>query len=665
VIAIELIRFAEFQNFNLRKFGLMNRIYFIGDFVKEMFILPSHLGRAKWTEKTKFIERQGLVFLTRDLTNCLKTETFEIEDTYLPCDITNRTKIISPPPITNHKFYSQIFELDPESRLVVRLLQRSILDGEDSWSIDGQLNIFKNLYSKSKDNIDVLFVEQEELTDQSREDEIQNLFEQVKNCQIERLFIKTNKPKSVLKEARKRKYPDSFKPTIMLTTLRALNAEKLRTHTWDEAVRHVLRELGKIPKWLKIGVELWNEGCLWMDGKERSLFWDKEVPLGAQRFRGKGWTTGSTNVTCAYLLSQIGEKNWPDHIHVKDSWVLSRQCSLIDKNHDDEILNLPMSFKKLLKMEENARPRAFAFGETTFSNPVDENWSFLDGLSVDDDLIYNVVHKGQKVLPAHQCPFLRIGKLVEFEEEKIEALLKLNYLLRDYASRHIALRPLSIAVFGPSGAGKSFTVKQVVQRADLSLEPVFFSYNLSQLREVDDIIPAFHAVQSAVLRGTLPIVFWDEFDAKLESQELGWLKYFLGPMQDGEFFVRGAFHPLGRSVFVFAGATAMTFADFASRKDQASMDAKVPDFVSRIKASLNVSALPSLDNSSGNLLRALLVHELLNQHAPQVSSVDKDVIKLLISDSFQTSRELERVVEAAALGDTNRFSQDRILFKGS
>ena len=291
------------------------------------------------------------------------------------------------------------------------------------------------------------------------------------------------------------------------------------------------------------------------------------------------------NVTCASLLSRVDEPDWPTADHVRESWVLSRQCALLgDTNEGDEIVDLPEQLSQLLSQDAGARPRAVAFGVAAFKRPISDDWSFLKELHIDADLVQSVVRAGPGALRDRHCPFLRLGRLFEIEETTIEQLLTLNHLLRDYASRRLVPRPLSIGVFGPAGSGKSFSLAELARSAGLPLDPVFLSYNLSQLRSVKDLDPALHAVQSAVLRGNLPVVFWDEFDATIDGRPLGWVKYFLGPMQDGEFFVRGAAHPLGRSVFVFVGATAHTFAAFGSRDDQDSKDAKLSDFVSRIKA---------------------------------------------------------------------------------
>lgn len=74
--------------------------------------------------------------------------------------------------------------------------------------------------------------------------------------------------------------------------------------------------------------------------------------------------------------------------------------------------------------------------------------------------------------------------------------------------------------------------------------------------------------------------------------KIGWLKYFLAPMQDGAFKDGETMHPLGRAIFVFAGGTSSTFAEFAGGNPDDHTpshdfkDAKGPDFVSRLRGSV-------------------------------------------------------------------------------
>lgn len=643
---------------------MMPHIELVGDFVEERFILASPPGRVRWTEQTKSLDRLGGVFLTKSLLSRCYKQKVELGCDSLPKNLGEckyQRETLSPNSLV---YYSDLYELNPKSRLVARVVQRQPFELKQEWSIRGQLNKLKNNLKKHPQTKDyLLFVEQEEYTNRPRDQEMHEIFEFTKDNHVSLLFLKTNRPYLALEQARK---AAKSKPTIMLTTLRALNGNALARHTWDAAVRHVLRQLMNVPEWMQVGIELWNEGCLWVYQNQGFLVWDTGRQLGEHRLCGKGWAPGSMNVTCASLLSYMNEPNWPTTRHVIDSWVLSRQCTFLGyTNGNDEILDLPEQLYYLLNQDKTARPRGAAFGIAKFIRPaVDkiDDWSFLKNVKVRKDLVEKVVIGGPGMLQDKNCPFLRVGKLFEINETTIEQLLTLNHLLRDYAARQLAPRPLSIAVFGPAGSGKSFSVTQLVRSSDFPQEPAFFSYNLSQLRSADDLEPAFHTVQSAVLRGYLPIVFWDEFDTAVEGQKLGWLKYFLGPMQEGEFFVRGTAHPLGRCIFVFAGATAHSYIDFMSRNDTDSNDAKLPDFISRIKAWLDVPQLPSALTPAGKLHRAILVHTLMRRHASHINVIEEDVIKFLVSDKFMTVRALERVIEAAALSDTNRFTLARLLF---
>jgi hypothetical protein len=115
-------------------------------------------------------------------------------------------------------------------------------------------------------------------------------------------------------------------------------------------------------------------------------------------------------------------------------------------------------------------------------------------------------------------------------------------------------------------------------------------------------------VRDVSLTNQIPLVFFDEFDADFHGK-LGWLKYFLAPMQAGEFRDHDGTHPLGHGIFVFAGGTSSTFAEFtheanakAPATDEGAMsdgqvfrDAKGPDFVSRLRGYID---LKSIDQAS-------------------------------------------------------------------
>jgi hypothetical protein len=197
-------------------------------------------------------------------------------------------------------------------------------------------------------------------------------------------------------------------------------------------------------------------------------------------------------------------------------------------------------------------------------------------------------------------PCARFGRLFTTDRDEIEALRNLKRLMEAYAEEDGDAKPLSLAVFGPPGAGKSFGIKQIAEAVIEKDRREILVFNLSQFDDPEDLIGAFHQVRDKVLEGKLPLVFWDEFD----SQDYRWLQYLLAPMQDGKFQERQITHPIGRSVFVFAGATSSTFEDFgppetppSDKKEDRDRHRlavesfrlkKGPDFKSRLHGFLNV-----------------------------------------------------------------------------
>lgn len=195
-----------------------------------------------------------------------------------------------------------------------------------------------------------------------------------------------------------------------------------------------------------------------------------------------------------------------------------------------------------------------------------------------------------------QVPLGVFGKLRTYDRFEIESYRSLHTLLSDYLCQQ-ATRPLSFAVFGPPGAGKSFAVTEVA--ASLKDQPGCrevkdLTFNLSLYQKPEELAGAFHLVRDVVLEGKVPLVFFDEFDTALGGEPLGWLRHFLAPMQDGKFLDRDSPHPIGQSIFVFAGGTCGTFAEFKSHPGMEATEfrrCKGPDFLSRLRATMDIPSL--------------------------------------------------------------------------
>lgn len=262
------------------------------------------------------------------------------------------------------------------------------------------------------------------------------------------------------------------------------------------------------------------------------------------------------------------------------------------------------------------------------------------------EIATSIVRNGARA-EVSKLPHAEFGKLLTLDAAEIEALRGIARLIEDYNSDQARAKPISFAVFGPPGAGKSFGVRQLV---DEEINPVE-EFNLSQATERD--LPLFfQKIRDQNLKGKTPLCFFDEFDSG--NRQL--LKFFLAPMQDGEYREGDAIRPIGRGIFVFAGGTASTFEEFAGRGtmkpkkrkkfDKEASASKSPDFVSRLSGYLNVTGIKSEQNGALEfetaediihlLHRAILIRSVLERHLPDLvpinatAALSDDLIRWLL-----------------------------------
>ncbi len=301
----------------------------------------------------------------------------------------------------------------------------------------------------------------------------------------------------------------------------------------------------------------------------------------------------------------------------------------------------------------------------------DHHWSRVDALfsyhriqdkkkpvvcqdEIEDELLLDIVKHGLESVSRHTdkekhyrkdqfpsakitCPYAEFGKIKMIDEREILGFINLSKLISKYLGSPDWPMPLPIAVFGRPGSGKSFAVKEIINSDSPGRKSEPLTFNLAQFSSVDQLTEAFHQVHDQALSSNeVPLVIFDEFDSSFHGW-LGWLKFFLAPMQDGLFRGKTSDYRVGRAIFLFSGGTAHNFEQF---KDQAPYainegssittrkEAKLDDFIGRLRGYLNVLGTDGENDLPPDRLvklrRAILLRSLLEKDAEPILRFNKE-----------------------------------------
>jgi hypothetical protein len=306
-------------------------------------------------------------------------------------------------------------------------------------------------------------------------------------------------------------------------------------------------------------------------------------------------------------------------------------------------------------------------------------WTILEDQYTDtlDKVAEQIVFRGADVA-LQGVPLGEFGGLLTVDRAEIESFRSIGALIREYCSKPRQKRPLSIAVFGAPGSGKSFGITEVAKTL-LPGRVQVCDYNLSQFNAPEQLHDALHQVRDVALGGFIPLVFWDEFDTRLGGQALGWLRYFLAPMQDGRFQHGQITHTIGRAIFVFAGGVTQAIEDFGLGLEGFEQ-AKGRDFASRLKGYINILG-PNRRSPSGAgearmdrfyvVRRAILLRSILLRDAPQLFdqvgktktlNIDSGVLRaLLYVPTYKHGvRSMESIVAMSILAGKRRFERSSL-----
>ncbi|NOY42353.1 MAG: AAA family ATPase [Planctomycetes bacterium] len=318
---------------------------------------------------------------------------------------------------------------------------------------------------------------------------------------------------------------------------------------------------------------------------------------------------------------------------------------------------------------------------TPSTSNANECWTILESAEGSKDP-FNIAkkiitHGGENINEASQTsdfPLEEVHNWRSADRNEIELVRSVHNTLRNYLhpgrANHSEKykndsdnKPISIGIFGPPGSGKSFVVKEIAKK--LKIDQSQLTINLSQMESPRELAQAFQRARNFFLEGTIPIVFWDEFDSAMGTQPLGWLRYFLSPMQDGEFLDQGIKHPIGKAIFVFAGGTTSSYEDFIKKKGKSAAAAKKPDFVSRLRGYIDVKG-PNIAEKTPDkfymVRRAFLIRALLGKYDSIFDNgkiqIDDGVVNafLKIENYLHGARSIENIILLSNLEGRSRYS---------
>jgi len=480
---------------------------------------------------------------------------------------------------------------------------------------------------------------------------------------------------------------------MTINDLRLSEVQVSRELSWERTSEDLARELVSNPRvnalsqCAHVAVSLNTDGALLLSrrdepqrrspGKTRpacQLIFDPKTIEGVWAQQYPGGMVGYTSCLTAGIARELMiSPTSPDISRgIRSGLAAMRRLHLIGYGSQEADARADLKFPHEQVVAELAREtKSFAVADVP--SPKAGSWTILEARYPEGlEQIARQIARCGTALALEGVPLGQFGDLLTVDRAEIEGFRSIRSLIQEY-SRGQPTRPLSIAVFGPPGAGKSFGIVEVAK--SLPGEFKRLDFNLSQLSQPAELHGALHQVRDVGLAGRMPLVFWDEFDTTLGGTPLGWLRYFLVPMQDGTFQEDQVVHPIGRAIFVFAGGTSHQMTAFEANAMKA-VAAKGPDFLSRLKGYVDVlGPNPRHGNAATDpyhvVRRAILLRSLISRDRPNVFemqqgtkilSIDSGVLRAFLQtrEYRHGARSLEAIVAMSLLHGKIHFERSAL-----
>jgi len=456
---------------------------------------------------------------------------------------------------------------------------------------------------------------------------------------VVRTLLQENKPSHLLERIINDEF--NLKKTIVIlhsADLRKAGFEIKKGVSWEQIIIETNEILSKEPwnKFAYLIVCFEHEGALLFDNKNKeytTLFYPNEIEGDYLKNRQKVF--GMLNTFHAAIIAHLcnyNNKNDIIKVLIKASKAgIIAMRELIKCGFTKEC-TYPYDINKIIKESIDKDWDCKAIVDLKLKR-INKSITILDEICKKNDkdintLCENIIGEGINKSLA-DIPVLKYEALISADCNEIENYRKIHNLFESYIkNKDIFKKPLSICVFGAPGTGKSFGITEIIKniKKDQKSKTQILTFNLSQFKE-NDLSSAFNQIRNINLKDELPIVFWDEFDCDIGDQKLGWLKHFLVPMQDGQYYENGNSYHIGRAIFIFAGGIYKNSKEIINAgKENAKY--KLPDFLSRIAGnyldiySLNQEERELKSTSKGNemykIRRAVIIRKLTEKYLKNI-----------------------------------------------